>query len=142
MDDHCLTLPWRPQWTGIFGMLLLGAIAQPAVASDGDMPVAFSRSLERYEVPAVTLVNQNNKRVELNRVLSSDRPAMLEFFFTTCTTICAVRSARLAPVEADLARDRIDIDFVSISVDPEFDTPKHLREYATRCRPLPHRWFR
>jgi len=98
------------------------------------------RSIGQYEVPAVTLLDQENQRIQLEQVLDQDQPILVEFFFTTCTTFCDVRAARLLAVQQALAQDDIEMHFLSISTDPEYDTPSRLRSYATRFRPVPQNW--
>ena len=98
------------------------------------------RSVGRYVVPDVTLIDQDSQRIQLEQALSAPKPALVEFFFTTCTTFCDLRAARLLAVQNELAKDNIEIDFFSISTDPEFDTPTRLRSYAGRFRPVPRNW--
>lgn len=60
-----------------------------------------------------------------------------DFIFTSCPTICPVMSTQMANLHRRI--DHPDVRFVSITVDPEHDTPEVLREYAARYRPDP-RW--
>jgi protein SCO1/2 len=54
------------------------------------------------------------------------------FMFTRCPTICPVITARMREVQA-LAKQRgVPLHLVSFSVDPEFDTPEVLRDYAQK----------
>jgi protein SCO1/2 len=53
----------------------------------------------------------------------------LNFIFTSCRTICPVLSASLASLHREVGGDVV---FVSISIDPEYDTPRVLTEYAKR----------
>ncbi len=55
---------------------------------------------------------------------------LLNFIFTTCTTICPVMSATFEQVQANLGAGRDRVRMVSISIDPEHDTPERLRAYA------------
>ena len=59
--------------------------------------------------------------------------------FTTCTTICPVLSASFAQTQKALGPDARDVQMVSISIDPEYDTPAKLREYAKRFK-AQERW--
>ncbi|MFY9826559.1 MAG: SCO family protein, partial [Thermoanaerobaculia bacterium] len=53
----------------------------------------------------------------------------LQFIFTTCPSICPVLTATLAAAREELGNE---VRLVSISIDPEFDTPARLRDYARR----------
>jgi protein SCO1/2 len=55
---------------------------------------------------------------------------MLNFIFTSCTTICPVMTSTFREVERQLGPDREQVQLVSISIDPEYDTPARLAEYA------------
>jgi protein SCO1/2 len=92
----------------------------------------YERSLKEYPIPDLTLVNQQGERVSLKEVLEPEGPVMLNFIFTTCTTICPVMSATFAQVQLALGEEAAKVRMVSVSIDPEHDTPKRLREYAQR----------
>jgi protein SCO1/2 len=98
------------------------------------------RSVSQYEVPIVTLLDQERRKIQLDQALANPNPVLVEFFFTTCTTFCDIRSARLASVQDELAQANIEVSFFSISVDPEFDTPERLLAYSTRMQPVPDNW--
>lgn len=81
-------------------------------------------------VPDVTLTGTDGRPVSLRAALGDDRPVMLQFIFTTCPTICPLLTAIMAKVREDLGEGREKIRAVSITIDPEHDTPAVLREYA------------
>jgi protein SCO1/2 len=81
-------------------------------------------------VPDVTLTGTDGRPVPLRSVLGDDRPVMVQFIFTTCPTICPLLTGIAARVREDLGKDREKIRAVSITIDPEHDTPAVLREYA------------
>ena len=97
----------------------------------------YQRSLASYSVPAVTMVNQDGQRVALPELLDADEPVMLNFIFTSCTAICPAMSATFASVQKKLGSDSEKIRMVSISIDPEQDTPKALNAYAKRFKAGP-----
>ncbi len=57
---------------------------------------------------------------------------MVNFIFTTCTTICPVMSGIFAQVQKELGPESAEVRMISVSIDPEYDTPERLREYAER----------
>ena len=81
-------------------------------------------------VPDVMLTGMDGRPVPLRAMLGDDRPVMLQFVFTTCPTICPLLTAIMAKVREDLGKDREKIRAVSITIDPEHDSPAVLREYA------------
>lgn len=85
-----------------------------------------------YELPDVTLVDQDGERTPLGTLLGADRPVMVNFIYTTCTAICPVMSATFAQVQRELGADAGRVTMVSFSIDPDQDTPAALAEYAQR----------
>ena len=70
--------------------------------------------------------------VNLHNFLHGDRPIVLSFIFTTCTTICPILTATLASAQTDLLASPIKPVLISISIDPEVDTPDKLTAYAEK----------
>ena len=93
-----------------------------------------ARTLVRYDVPDVTLMNQDGAAVRLAEVLNSDRPVFLTFIYTTCTTITPVLSAAFSSFQGQLASHLDAVRLVSVTIDPETDTLAALREYLSRYR--------
>jgi protein SCO1 len=92
----------------------------------------YSRTVANYAVPDVTLVNQDGKRVKLRSLLNSKKFVMVDFVFTTCTTICPILSAEFADFQNSVGPDLNNVLLVSVSIDPENDTPKKMKEYLKR----------
>jgi protein SCO1/2 len=88
------------------------------------------RAMVDYHVPDVTLVRDDGKSVKLADELADGRPVVLAFIYTTCTTVCPVTSQSMSQLQARLGPMREHVHLVSISIDPEHDTPARLREYA------------
>ena len=94
-------------------------------------------SVSTYSIPDVTLVDMNGTRVALREVLNSKSPIILNFIFTSCTTICPVMSATFQQVQQKLGPKRSNARMVSISIDPENDTPAKLKDYAQKYKVEP-----
>lgn len=90
------------------------------------------RSTADYVVPNVTLVREDGRLVALKQELGDGRPVVLNFIYTTCTSICPLSSQTFADLQAKLGAASGKVHLVSISIDPEADTPARLREYARR----------
>jgi protein SCO1/2 len=109
----------------------------PALACAGAFIAAasattVSRSMVSYQAPAVTLVREDGKRVLLSRELDDGRPVLLNFIFTTCSSICPLMSRTLEEFQRKLGSEAARVHLVSISIDPEQDTPARLTEYARK----------
>lgn len=77
------------------------------------------------------VITQDGDTVEFYDDLIRDKIVLISFIFTTCKDLCPINTARLALV-AEKLKERMgdDIFFVSISVDPENDTPERLKSFA------------
>jgi protein SCO1/2 len=88
-------------------------------------------------LPAIKLVRADGKTVDLATELADPRPLLLIFIFTTCSAICPVMSQVFSEVQGRLGADSGKLRMVSISIDPEHDTPARLDEYAKRFQAGP-----
>ncbi|WP_176214251.1 SCO family protein [Roseovarius sp. A-2] len=105
----------------------MGNTGEAAMRPDG---FQYKRSANDYVMPDVTLRNQNAQKVNFAEMMAYDGPIVLNFIFTSCATICPVMSATFGQTQEDLAAIDDSYMMVSISIDPEYDTPRRLREYA------------
>jgi protein SCO1/2 len=92
----------------------------------------YTRTVEEYTIPDVTLINQDSERVQLVELINSNKPVLLDFIFGTCTTICPILSASFVSMQDRLGPDLDKVRFISISIDPEHDTPKVMKTYLDR----------
>ena len=92
----------------------------------------YQRSEHAYPLKDYALVDMAGEETSLLQELDTDRPVMVNFIFTTCTTICPVMSAVFAQVQKELGPESTDVRMISVSIDPEYDTPERLRDYAKR----------
>ena len=92
-------------------------------------------------LPAFELTDQNGK--PYGSADLEGRIYIASFFFTRCKTICPALTRSMRVLQDSLAEEGIDPDtvkLVSISVDPEHDTPEKLREFAEIHGVDPARW--
>lgn len=92
----------------------------------------YVRTVEYYKVPNVTLLNQEGKRISLRPFLDSGKPVIIDFIYTTCTTICPILSAGFSSLRDELGEGSHRVQLVSISIDPEHDRPDRMKEYLGR----------
>ena len=77
------------------------------------------------------LLDQYGKEVNFVSDVIGDRIVVMDFIYTTCTTVCPVISAVFGQVQSKLGhRLGDDVVMVSVSVDPVRDTPRRLKAYA------------
>jgi len=103
----------------------------PSVGQLQELP-GVSRTRVVYETPEVRLVRADGERVSLARELDDGRPVLLNFIFTTCSSVCPLASQTFAQFRDRLGTQVSGVHLMSISIDPEQDTPARLREYARK----------
>jgi protein SCO1 len=108
--------------------LILVCIGSAALAEDG----GYRRTVEAYDIPDVVLTNQNGEAVSFRDIVQSDKPVILNFIFSTCAAICPVLSASFVNLQQEIGTGYQDVRLVSISIDPENDTPKELSAFLKR----------
>jgi protein SCO1/2 len=100
--------------------------------------MSYQRTMEHYQLPDVTLINQNGKRARLKSIIESDgKPVIVDFIFGTCTTICPVLSVGFVNLQQKLGDTSQKVHLVSITIDPEHDSPKVMQEYLKRYHAKP-----
>jgi protein SCO1/2 len=85
-----------------------------------------------YEVPNVELIDESGHPTNLKNLLSGDQPVAVNFIFTTCTTICPVMTATMLQLQKQLEDDPVRPNYVSISIDPDYDSATVMKGYAAR----------
>lgn len=92
----------------------------------------FTRSEHNYSIPEASLRDEQGRSVALAQSLGGNRPVIVNFIYTSCTTICPVMTATMLQLQRTLTGRGPMPVFVSISVDPSFDSPDILKAYAAR----------
>lgn len=92
----------------------------------------YRRSVHTYVVPQVELTRDNGSKVAFASELADERPVVLNFIYTSCTAICPVLSHTFAQFQEKLGADAGKVRMMSVSIDPEHDTPARLAAYAKR----------
>ena len=84
--------------------------------------------LQRYwEIPDFSLTERTGQSVGMSDL--KGKVWVADFFYSTCPGPCPMMSSRLSEVHKALT-DQSDVRFVSISTDPQKDTPEVLQAYA------------
>jgi cytochrome oxidase Cu insertion factor (SCO1/SenC/PrrC family) len=113
-----------------------GAVADAdSAAAPGRAPIASTPKQRAAQLffSERPLLTQRAEQVSFYSDVLRDRVVLINFIYTRCTDACPTQTALLAAVQP-LLGDALGptFRFVSISVDPEHDTPAALAEYAAR----------
>jgi protein SCO1/2 len=123
---------------GIAVVFALALLAVPSVLwahdaqSDTRLPVIGP-------APQFTLTAQNGMPVALADLRG--KVVALTFIYTECPDICPMLTQKMVQVQDELGADfGAKVAFVSISLDPEHDTPEVLKDYAQFWGTKPEGW--
>lgn len=95
--------------------------------------------LEDYgDVPAFALRDQTG--AELTEAWLRGKVTIVDFIFTRCDTICPALSLKFARLEEQTKDLGDEVQLLSFSVDPAYDTPEVLAAYAAKFDADPARW--
>jgi len=100
-------------------------------------PARYIRSVHEYTLPDVTLIDQDGKRVRLQEIVETDKPVVLDFIYGTCTTICPILSAGYRHLQRKLGNETSSVQLISITIDPEHDSPAVMKEYLNKYHAKP-----
>jgi protein SCO1 len=91
-----------------------------------------------HTVAGFSLLNQDSLMVSQKDL--ENKIYVADFFFTTCRSICPKMTTNMQSVY-NMFKDNKEIAFVSHSVNPDYDTPVILREYAAKHNAQSSNWF-
>ncbi len=89
-------------------------------------------------VPEFALIDQQGRGFSESSLRG--KVWMADFIFTRCAGPCPLMTQHLNQIGKELG-DNPEIRRVSFSVDPDYDTPKVLSDYAAQFEANPDRWF-
>jgi protein SCO1/2 len=137
-------LPHLLLWS-LLGVVLAGVVGFGVWSLVWDEPLKQSSSvpppvhLPVYgSVPDFALIDQRGRPVQRGHF--DGKVWIASFIFTHCPDECPLMTAEMARLQSNLVH-MADLRFVSISVDPDRDTPAVLAQYAERFDADPGRWF-
>jgi len=139
------------------GMVLLCILLVPVLiflflkgfgSNSYDLPVFFEKGVDspfqecasdttQHYIPDFAFTNQEGKTV--GRSDMEGYVTIVDFFFTSCPSICPIMSDEMERVN-DMFRDHPEVRIMSISIDPEYDTPEILQEYAAKHHAKAGKW--
>ena len=130
----------------IFGIIVVPRIVTRIQEADrvdatrlsAEMPLAFIElNGEAKRVPDFVFTNQDNRLISNEDFLG--KVYVVEFFFTTCPTICPIMNTNMKRLENAFGNCD-DFGIASFTIDPEKDTPKQLKKYAENLDVFSQNW--
>src|SRR5690242_18346643 len=120
------------------GMTLVKQSAKTETKTDpAPAPAPNSNSFSSTKIPDAPVLDQNGKQLNFYSDLIKGKTVAINFIFTTCTTICPPLTATFRRVQQDAAARGLDVQLISVSVDPVTDTPERLRDFAAKFKAGP-----
>lgn len=123
----------RPRALWLTSTFVVGTLA----AGMAYLVLSAPKWLEREpELPVLgqvghfSLVDQEGR--PFSEASLAGKPWVANFIFSRCPNICPLFTARMRTVQESARRGGVDVRFVSLTVDPEYDVPQVLRAYAER----------
>ncbi|WP_422081733.1 SCO family protein [Ulvibacterium sp.] len=119
----------------IFGIIFVPKIVDRVqsgeiVQSDRMSRLAFIEvNGHKRKVPSFSFINQDSLLITDKDYLG--KVYVAEFFFTTCPTICPIMTKNLVELQ-NTFKDSEDFGVVSFTINPRYDTPRILKEYAEK----------
>lgn len=89
-------------------------------------------------VPDFALTERNGEGVKLAQLRG--KIWIADFIYTSCTDTCPLQTGMMAKLQEEYAA-KPDVQLVSITVDPERDTPQVLAQYAAKYQADAKRWY-
>jgi protein SCO1 len=123
-------------------LALTAAMLGPAFAQQPDKPPAAAQERptettiksqsKAPQIPDVEVLDQDGRKLLFYSDLVRGKTVAINFIFTTCTTICPPLTANFAKIQKNMAEqgEAGSVRLISVSVDPENDTPERLKKYA------------
>ncbi|HEY9168941.1 MAG TPA: SCO family protein [Lutibacter sp.] len=106
-----------------FVILIFGIYAVPKIVNKFKTPELFTIA----KVPSFEFTNQEGKLISDS--FYDGKVYVVEFFFTTCPTICPKMNENMQKIQNEFYGNP-DFGIASFSINPKYDTPEILKEYA------------
>jgi protein SCO1/2 len=128
-------------WVVLFSVLQWGEYSlssKPPVIEVGPTSHLPSGDLpELWEAPAFSAIDQNGQPITEKNLRGQVWVA--DFIFTRCTSACPLLTAKMILLQRAVRHP--NIRFISFSVDPDYDTPAILKQYAATWKGDESRWL-
>lgn len=106
-----------------FIVLIFGIYVIPKIVNKFNTPELVTIG----KAPQFEFINQYNELI--SNSFYNNKVYVVEFFFTTCPTICPKMNENMVKLQNEFYGN-LDFGIASFSINPDYDTPKILKEYA------------
>ncbi len=127
---------WATLVLAMVGVISAGLFRPHGDRSIAETPYTNPSPTLNVDVPDFVLVNEQGQTVSTRTMKGTVWIA--EFIFTHCAGPCKEMTEKFNQLQTEIA-DK-DVKFVSISVDPDRDTPVVLKDYGKDAGAVPGRW--
>lgn len=118
------------------GVAIVPAFVQGAARRERRLALTPDKEVESLRLPPFALTTQDGAPFTGDDFIG--RVSIVDFVFTSCTFVCPTLTQKMLQLQHALADT--DVRLVSVSVDPQRDTPERLREHAARVGADTRRW--
>lgn len=108
----------------LFGIVLLTLLLS---ACSSGLPIETNMS---EKVANFSFTTQDHETLSLEDL--QDEWWIANFIFTNCKTVCLPMSSNFSTLQKELEKRDLNVQLVSFSVDPDYDSPEVLKEYGER----------
>ena len=120
---------------GLRSIIILLAIAIVSATAFGitaePRPMHAQRRVTRIQINDFALTDQNSTPFEFKNL--AGKVVVVAFAYTTCPDVCPLITASLRQVQSGLTKEeRKHVRLMTVTTDPEIDSPKVLTAYAKR----------
>jgi protein SCO1/2 len=117
------------------GMTLVRQRARSKTEPEPEIPDVESTA-PTVKIPDTQVLDQFGKELNFSDLVK-DKVVAINFVFTTCTAICPSLTATFRRVQQEAAARGLQVQLISISVDPTTDTPERLKDFAAKFKAEP-----
>jgi protein SCO1/2 len=128
----------RIGWVVAF-LAAAGLIGLAYVSLKSTRPPTLPSNLEKIsKVPGFQLTDQTGKSITLENLKGKIWAA--NFIFTRCKGPCPITTLRMQELHTKLKKARGNVELVTFTVDPEYDTPEVLKTFGEQQGSDPASW--
>jgi protein SCO1/2 len=91
-----------------------------------------------WELNSFSGIDEEGNDIELKDL--KGKVWIADFIFTSCVSVCPPMTANMTELQGNLKEEGLEVELVSFSVDPEFDTPDVLTEYLAEYEADSSNW--
>lgn len=118
-----------------------GVVASNTVAAGPTNDVAAEEKARKFFTD-LEVIDQNGKKLRFYSDVLKDRVVLISFIFTNCEFACPMQAQKLKQTRAAMVPAiKDEVWYVSLSVDPDRDTPEAMKKFAERQGVDESRWI-